>query len=103
MKTNVCDTSIACYHKHVKPIRPDLHARILAFIADSGTYRYISTDWSIGELAHELGLDKSNVSARIHELLKLHLLVVMPRRKDRRSGVMIRPVGLPDTQRDLFQ
>ena len=101
MKTNVHETSIKCFHEHVKPMRPDLHARILSFIADRGGSG-VGVDWSIGEVAYALDLDKSNVSARIHELLGLHLLTVKPRRKDRRSGVMIRPVGLPCIQANLF-
>lgn len=64
-------------------------ARILAFIEDSGG------DWSIGEIAHALGLEKSTVSARINELLATESLEAKPHRKDRRSGITVRPVGLP--------
>lgn len=53
-------------------------------------------DWSIGELANALGLQKSTVSARCNELLnETHQAVEKPRRKDRLSGITIRPIGLP--------
>lgn len=53
-------------------------------------------DWSIGEIAHALGMEKSTVSARINEaLFETHELVEKTRRKDRLSGITIRPVGLP--------
>lgn len=53
-------------------------------------------DWSIGELAQALTLQKSTVSARVNELLnETHQAVEKPRRKDRISGITIRPIGLP--------
>ena len=72
--------------------------RILSFIKQRGG------DWSIGELAQALTLQKSTVSARVHELLnETKQLVERPRRKDRLSGVTIRPVGLPIVgQGELF-
>ena len=70
---------------------------MLAFIESRGG------SWSIGELAHALDLQKSTVSARVNELLyETKDLVEWPKRKDRRSGVMVRPVALPALQRDLF-
>jgi predicted transcriptional regulator len=64
--------------------------RILAFIKARGG------DWSIGELAQALTLQKSTVSARVHELLNETCEAVeKPRRKDRISGITIRPIGLP--------
>lgn len=62
-------------------------------------------DWSIGELAHALGLEKSTVSARLNEALyETHELVEATRRKDRRSGILVRPVKLPVVgQGELFQ
>lgn len=66
--------------------------RILAFIKSRGD------DWSIGELAQALELEKSTVSARLNELLhETRQLVERPKRKDRISGIMIRPVALPST------
>lgn len=62
-------------------------------------------DWSIGELAQALTLQKSTVSARVNELLNdTRELVEKTRRKDRLSGITIRPVGLPMVgQQELFQ
>jgi predicted transcriptional regulator len=72
--------------------------RILAFIKARGG------DWSIGELAQELTLQKSTVSARLNELLNdTKELVEATRRKDRLSGITIRPVGIPPIQKELFQ
>ena len=89
MKTNV---------EHVKPMRVYQCARIMAF------FEWIGGDHSIGEVAHALGMEKSTVSARVNFMLNTtHELVVKPKRKDRRSGINVRPVGLPVTQRDLFQ
>lgn len=61
-------------------------------------------DWSIGEIAHALGMEKSTVSARINEaLFETRELVEASRRKDRRSGILVRPVKLPpDGQGELF-
>ena len=73
-------------------------ARILAFITAND-----SIDWSIGEIAHFLGMEKSTSSARIRELLDAGQLEAKPNRKDRRSGITVRPVGLPAVgQRELF-
>ena len=53
-------------------------------------------DWSIGELAKAMDLQKSTVSARLNELLNdTKELVERPKRKDRVSGITVRPVGLP--------
>lgn len=64
-------------------------SRILAFITASGG------SWSIGEVAYALGMEKSTVSARLRELLDAGQLEEKPHRKDLRSGIRIRPVGLP--------
>jgi|GEM_PF-2170914 len=89
MKTQVTDTSIAAYHNHGS-LSAQQRNLILQFISDKGG------DWSIGEVAAELELQKSTVSARINELLNdTCQLVKFPKRKDRISRITIRPVGLP--------
>ena len=52
-----------------------------------------------------MDLQKSTVSARLNELLKeTKELAERPKRKDRISGITIRPVGLPIAgQGELFQ
>jgi hypothetical protein len=66
---------------------------ILNFIRDSGG------DWSIGELAQALEMDKSSVSARVFELLHdTNELAAMPKRPDRVSGILVRPVALAANQ-----
>lgn len=59
-------------------------------------------NWSIGELARGLGMDKSTISARINELLKEGELIALPKRQDMISGVLIRPVALPKIQLQLI-
>ena len=73
------------------------HALILRHLEQHGG------DWSIGELARALGLEKSTVSARLNELLNDDILTATEPRKDRVSGIRVRPVGLPVMgQRGLF-
>lgn len=92
------ETAIASFHAHVGNGKAAAQRnRILGFIEAQGG------DWSIGEIAHALGLEKSTVSARVNECLnEFQSLVVKPRRKDRRSGINIRPVGLPVKQQEML-
>jgi predicted ArsR family transcriptional regulator len=73
--------------------------RILSFIKARGG------NWSIGELAQALTLQKSTVSARVNELLNdTKELVECEKRPDRVSGIRVRPVALPKAgQGELFQ
>lgn len=73
-------------------------SRIVSHIEASGG------DWSIGELAKALGLEKSTVSARVNEAMyETQELVEAPRRRDRVSGITVRPVKLPvKGQQELF-
>ncbi|MES2586978.1 MAG: hypothetical protein V4536_08675 [Pseudomonadota bacterium] len=60
-------------------------------------------DWSIGEMADYTGLDKSTVSARMFELRQKDKEIVWaPKRRDKVSGVTVKPMQLPHIQRDLF-
>ncbi len=97
MTTFVTKTSIDSYYEHQAAGRACAQReRILLFIRREGG------DWSIGELAHELHLDKSAVSARVFELLhETEELAAMPKRKDRISGVTVRPVGIPFAMRPV--
>lgn len=72
---------------------------ILAFITQRGG------NWSIGEIAHALNMEKSTVSARLNAMLNDidPPIEAKPERKDRRSGIRVRPVGLVVVgQGDLF-
>ena len=52
-------------------------------------------DWSIGELARALNIEKNAVSGRVAEMLhETGELVACPRRRDRVSGILVRPVAL---------
>lgn len=100
MKTAVASTSIEAFHAHTGSGKAGAQrAKLISFIASRGG------DWSIGELARALGMEKSTVSARVNEALhETHELVECTKRKDRISGITIRPVGLPVTgQGRLFQ
>lgn len=90
MHTHVHALSINAYnHHHASGRAHGQCRRILEHIESRGG------DWSIGELAQALALDKSAVSARIHELLHdTGDLIACPRRKDRVSGILVRPVAL---------
>ncbi len=90
MLSNAAETGINAYHDHRASGRARGQALlILNFIRASGG------DWSIGELAHALELDKSTVSARVFELLHdTQELAARPKRKDRVSGILVRPVAL---------
>ena len=90
MRIAQTETAISAYYAHKASGKADAqHAMILAHIKTHGG------DWSIGEVAHFLSMEKSTASARIRELLDAGELEVKPNRKDRRSGIRIRPVGLP--------
>lgn len=91
------ETAISAFHGHVGQSSQQ-RERILQFIRARGG------DWSIGEIAGATGLQKSTVSGRVNELVNdTHELIERPRRKDRVSGVTVRPAGLPTaSQGDLF-
>lgn len=91
------ETAVEAFHAHHASGKAGIQClRILNFIRSSGG------DWSIGELARELEMEKSTASARINELLREQKVVAAPRRKDRVSGVTIRPVKLAPVQREMF-
>ena len=86
----VSETSINAYRAHTQGgLAHGQRMRILAHIRARGG------DWSIGELAAALEMDKCSVSARVHELMHdTDALIARPRRKDRVSGILVRPVAL---------
>ena len=99
MRTSVQPTSIDAIHIHSGSGKSaQQRSHILQFIRARGG------DWSIGEIAQATGLQKSTVSGRVNELINdTNELIERPRRKDRVSGVTVRPVGLPIAgQGDLF-
>jgi DNA-binding MarR family transcriptional regulator len=90
-------TAVAAFHDHSASGKKEAQQlRILAFITNRGG------DWSIGELAKAMGMEKSTVSGRVNELLyETKQLIEATRRKDRVSGIEIRPVMLPPEQWEL--
>ena len=89
------ETAVAAFHAHAgKSVQQ--RVRILAFFETHGG------NWSIGELASAMNLEKSTVSARLNEMLETGTLIAFPCRKDHRSGITVRPVGLPISQGLLF-
>lgn len=99
MRIAQADTAIGAFHAHKGSGRAGRQREaIVAFIKSRGG------DWSIGELAQALGMEKSTVSARVNEALtETGELTARPKRRDRCSGVLIRPVAIPPLQGDLFQ
>lgn len=90
MRIDQAPTACDAYGAHrASGLGSQQRSMILAFIKNSGV------DWSIGEIAHALDLQKSTVSARLNELINSDELVAKAPRKDRRSGIRVRPVGLP--------
>lgn len=80
-------TACDAFHAH-QVISSNQRERILSFVRERGH------NWSIGELARAMNLEKSTVSARVNELLASGELVP----KVKYSGITIRPVGLPAMQ-----
>lgn len=88
MRTAQQSTACDAFHAHTGKARQ--RAAIVAHITAHGG------DWTIGELARVLGMEKSTVSARLNELLyETHELVEKTKRPDRISGIRARPAGLP--------
>lgn len=97
MRHAATETQIDAYHAHVSTGGAKYQrGRLLEHF-----YVY-GGNWSIGELAQALRMDKSTVSARINELLKSGDLIDLPKRRDLISGVLIRPVALPKVQMELI-
>jgi DNA-binding MarR family transcriptional regulator len=97
MRIAQTETAIDAFHAHHASGKASAQqTRILDHIKACGGH------WSIGELAHVLGMEKSTVSGRVRELLDAGSIEEKPRRKDRQSGVKVRPVGLPAEQAELF-
>ena len=97
MKIAQIETAIDSFHAHHSKSAVQ-HQLILDFIASE----FNVFDWSINELAHAMGWRHSTLSARLNEMLKLKLIVEAPRRKDRYSNVMCRPIALATKQLELF-
>lgn len=98
MRIHQHETAIDAYHAHVGSGNAGRQLEeIVRFVQFRGG------DWSIGELARELSMEKSTVSARVNEALnKTHQLVACAKRRDRVSGVMVRPVTALKGQMGLF-
>lgn len=84
------DTAVQAYHAHHASGKAGAQCMlILTHMRTAGG------DWSIGELARALEMEKSTVSARVYELIhERKELRELAKRKDRVSGVMVRPVAL---------
>lgn len=97
MKINQYETAIAAFYDHVGTGKAQQQReKILSFIRGAGG------DWSIGELAKCLRMEKSTVSARVNELLNdSKELDARPKRKDLVSGITIRPVAIPQEQMEI--
>ena len=100
MRIAQAETAIVNYHSRVKN---DSERQKLVVLNHS---KSCGEPMSIGEVAHDLGWQKSTVSRCMNEMLSEFKprVVAYPKRKDRISGVMIRPVGIPPVgQQELFQ
>lgn len=96
MLTKVTDTSIDSYHAHVATGKAGAQrTRIVEFIRNNG---FLQADWSIGELAAAMRMERSTVSARLNEMLKAGDLIERPKRPDYVSGIRVRPVAINQKQ-----
>ena len=88
-RINQAPTAIDHFHQSVAgTLAPSLQERIRNYMA--GHPR--KPDWTIAELAHGMGLDKSTISARRNEMLKLFILEKGPKRHCSITGVKVETV-----------
>ena len=97
MRINQAPTACDAFHAHHTTSARQREEVLSIFSTHGG-------NWSIGEVAEYMGMQKSTVSARIYELMHQSppALVAAPKRKDGFSGVTVRPVCLPQKQMRLF-
>jgi hypothetical protein len=99
MKTNQAQTAIDHFHSKVERMKFTIIQQIIA-----GMLLYKDKpDWTIGEIAHLMRMEKSTVSARRNEMLHLFLVEYSERRHCSISGVMCETVKIKhDKQIDAF-
>ena len=99
----IAQSETACDHFHfvVESITgPSLRDRIVAYMQEYPR----KPDWSIAEIAHGMGLEKSTVSARRHELLDLFILERGEKRHCSITGVKVETVRIKrNAQVDAFK
>ena len=95
----IAETSIGAYHDR-RRVASGLsqQQRILWFLSNN----WRMPNWSIGEIAQALDLEKSTVSGRVRELLNAGLVVHGEKRPDRLSGITVRPIRLAPAQMSLL-
>jgi hypothetical protein len=90
MKIQQADTAINHFHAFVQDGAPIAREAIANFI--EGHPR--KPDWTIGEISFGMGIDKSTVSARRNEMLKLLILERGEKRCCSISGIRCETVKL---------
>ena len=92
MKINQAHTAVDNYHFHVLPeIDQPCQLRILRMMKREDDIQ----DWTIGEIAHATGMDKSSVSARRFSMIANGALILGRDRKCKISKRMCQVVMLP--------
>lgn len=85
MKTNVAETSIACFHSRVPEFAQSQNERVMAVIKPG-------KDYSLSELmALTTGIDKSSMSRVVNGLRAVNSLMEAPDRKCTITRVLITP------------
>lgn len=97
MRIAATETQINAFHAHNATGGAKFQRAVILDV-----FNDFGGNWSIGELAKYLKIDKSTISARINELLKSGDLIDLPKRRDMISGVLVRPVALPKVQLQLI-
>ena len=98
MKTNVAETSVRAYYDHVIPHVEQPQQRLILDAMRTQPGR----DWTIGELAKLTGLDKSSISGRRFDMLRLGILERGDERRCQVSGKRCETVKIPQGQQRLF-
>lgn len=79
----VRDTSKKAYHSNVKQRIPRQYFLIKKAIEEIDDCEGVTR----GEIARHLKMEKSTISARVNEMLKIGYLVESGKRKDKHSGI----------------
>jgi len=90
VKINQAQTASIHFHEVVQPNSGTMHAKILETMEI-----YIrKPDWTISELADTMQMDKSSISGRRNEMLKLYLLERGEKRRCNITNVLCETVKI---------
>lgn len=98
MRTAMRTTSLEAYGAMVMgPRLGEQQRAILAHLA-----KHCHTDWTRHEIAKATGIAINAVAGRVNELLGRKVIVELPRRPDRHTGVSAHPIRMAPLQAEMF-